>query len=33
MHESQRKTFQNVKCVESKCNVFMLLLEILFVEA
>jgi hypothetical protein len=32
MHDSQRKTFENVKCIELKSNAFMSSLEILFVE-
>jgi hypothetical protein len=32
MHESQRKEFENVKCIELKSNAFMSSLEILFVE-
>jgi hypothetical protein len=33
MHDPQRKTFENVKCIESKSNVFISLLKKLFVEA
>jgi hypothetical protein len=33
MHESQRKTFENGKCIESKSNVFISLLKNIFVEA
>jgi hypothetical protein len=32
MHESQRKKFENVKCIALKSNAFMSSLEILFVE-